>query len=80
MAEGKYRTFVQLDQHERWILRLVQQGVTKPGKKKPPLSKVIAGIIREYWEEFENHADPELLAQLKKEVPPPRGYPRLLDS
>jgi len=78
--EGKYRTFVQLDPYERWILRLVQKGLTKPGKRPPPMAKVIAGIIREYWDDFELHADPKMMAQLKKEVPPPRGFPRLLDS
>ena len=69
--EGKYRTFMQLDQYERWVLRMVQRGVVMAGNKKPPLSKVIGGIIREYWEDFELTADPELLAKLKKEVPPP---------
>lgn len=70
--EGKYRTFVQLDHYERWVLRMVQRGVVMAGNRKPALSKVIGGIIREYWEDFEQTADPELLAKLKKEVPPPR--------
>jgi hypothetical protein len=69
---GRYRTFVQLDAYERWILRMMQYGISQGGKRKPPLSKVIGGIIREYWEQFEKDADPERLAELKKKVPPPR--------
>jgi hypothetical protein len=66
---GRYRTFVQLDPYERWILRILQAGMG--GKKKPPQSRVIGAVLREYWEEFEKDASPELLARLKKKVPPP---------
>lgn len=70
MPARLYRTFVQLDPYERWILRAIQHGLTMASNKKPPLSKVIGGVIREYWEEFEKSADPEMMAKLKKEVPP----------
>lgn len=70
---GRYRTFVQLDAYERWILRMIQQGLSDAGRRKPPLSKVIGGVIREYWEQFEKDADPERLEELKKKVPPPRA-------
>lgn len=68
--EGKYRTFVTLDPYERWILRVVQAGMSQ-GKRKPPAGKVIGAILRDYWEEFEKNANPESLARLKKQVPPP---------
>lgn len=69
--EGHYRTFVQLDPHERWILRMVQQGIVDAGHRKPPASKLIGGILREYWAQFEKDADPAQLEQLKRKVPPP---------
>ena len=65
-----YRTFVTLDPKERWILRMVQAGVVMAGHRKPPINKVIGGIIREYWDEFEKSADPEQLDRLRKKVPP----------
>lgn len=65
-----YRTFVTLDSKERWILRMVQAGVVMAGNKKPPLNKVIGGIIREYWDEFEKSADPAMLEKLQRRVPP----------
>jgi hypothetical protein len=68
---GTYRTFVTLDPYERWILRVVQAGVVMAGNKKPPINKVIGGILREYWETFEKDADPEQLRQLVQKVPPP---------
>ena len=68
---GTYRTFMTLDPYERWILRVVQAGVVMAGNKKPPINKVIGGILREYWETFERDADPEQLRRLVKKVPPP---------
>ena len=75
MAAGKYRTFVTLDPHERWILRMVQAGIVMAGNKKPPLNKVIGGVIREYWDEFEKNADPMQLRKLRQKVPPPDRIP-----
>jgi len=71
MPEGKYRTFVTLDPYERWILRVVQAGVVMSGHKKPPINKVIGGVIREYWDEFERSADPSQIRKLRKKVPLP---------
>lgn len=71
MAARLYRTFVQLDPHERWILRAVQHGFTMAGNKKPSMSKVVSAIIRAYWQDYEDNADPVMMAKLKKEVPPP---------
>lgn len=72
MAAKLYRTFVQLDPHERWILRAVQHGIAMAGNKKPSMSRLIGGIITEYWQEFEQNADPEMMEEIKKAVPPPR--------
>jgi hypothetical protein len=70
-TEGQYRTFVQLEPYERWILRAVQQGIVEAGHRKPPASRLIGGILREYWAEFEKTADPLQLAALKQKCPPP---------
>jgi len=71
MAARLYRTFVQLDPHERWILRAVQHGIVMTGNKKPSLSKVIGAVVRAYWDDYEQNADPKMMAKLKKEMPPP---------
>ena len=70
--QGHYRTFVQLDMYERWILRMIQYGLSDSGRKKPPMSKVIGGVIREYWAQFEKEVDPEKLEELRKKVPLPK--------
>jgi hypothetical protein len=71
MPVGKYRTFVTLEPHERWILRMVQAGIVMAGNRKPALGKLIGIILRAYWDDFEKNANPELLMKLKKKVPPP---------
>ena len=71
MAEGLYRTFVRLDPYERWILRVLQAGMHQAGKKKPAVSRIIGTVLRDYWEQFEQEADPEMLEKLKTRVPPP---------
>lgn len=69
--EGRYRTFVTLDPYERWILRVLQAGLTQKGRRKPPAGRVVGTVLREYWEDFERNANPELLAKLKSRIPPP---------
>ena len=69
---GCYRTFIRLDMYERWILRVIQYGLSESGHKRPPMSKVVRGVIREYWAQFEKDADPEKLEELKGKVPLPK--------
>ena len=61
-----YRTFVKLDPYERWVLRVMQNAPLMLGKKKQPSSKVIGAIVREYFEDLVERADPIQLKELLK--------------
>jgi hypothetical protein len=61
----KYRTFVKLDLYERWIVRVMQNAPLMSGKRrKIPASKVIGGIVREYFDDLTERADPQMLQRL----------------
>lgn len=73
-----YRTFVQLDSYEKWILNVFQYALSKQKKKKVPVSAVLSALIREAWSLLEEQSDPAQLESLKKDVPMPKELRELL--
>lgn len=71
MGEGEYRTFVKLGRYELEILRRFQRWEKKCTGKKPPMSRVIRGVIRDYWTimlTLTENADDELRKKLMEDV------------
>jgi hypothetical protein len=75
-----YRTFVQLDPYERWILSVFQHALSSQKKKKIPTSAVISAIVREAWDLLQAQSDPQKIEELKRSVPMPAELKMVLEG
>lgn len=75
-----YRTFVQLDPYERWILAVFQHALSLNKKRKMPTSAVLSALIREAWSLLEEQSDPTKLEELKRAVPMPKELRGILEK
>lgn len=64
-----YRTFVKLDEHERWILKNLQVILRKANGKKPSQTAVIRGVLRDYWDILQKERDRLLEDQEETQAP-----------